>query len=68
MKLTATQRERLNRTREQWQAVRPDAFLTGSIVQARNVIEMARADILVLFELVEELPGRTALSSQSKEG
>jgi hypothetical protein len=39
---------KLNRTTEQWAKVRPDAFLDGSIVQARNVIEMATQDIAAL--------------------
>lgn len=37
-----------NRTVEEWALVKPDAFLAGSIVQARNVIEMAVKDIAAL--------------------
>jgi hypothetical protein len=40
----------INRTLEKWALVRPDAFLDGSIVQARNVIEMAQQDIATLGE------------------
>lgn len=39
---------KLNLTVERWAAVKPDAFLTGSIVQARNVLEMATQDIALL--------------------
>ena len=39
----------MHRTEAQWAAVNPSAFLDGSIVQAKNVIEMARADILRLY-------------------
>lgn len=39
---------KLNLTVERWAAVQPDAFLTGSIVQARNVLEMALHDIALL--------------------
>jgi hypothetical protein len=35
----------MNKDVEAWACVVPDAFLTGSIVQARNVIEMACQDI-----------------------
>jgi hypothetical protein len=35
-------------TTERWALVKPDAFLNGSIVQARNVLEMALHDIAVL--------------------
>lgn len=35
----------LNKDASSWAKVVPDAFLTGSIVQARNVIEMAVQDI-----------------------
>lgn len=38
----------LNKDPESWARVKPDAFLTGSIVQARNVIEMAVQDIAKL--------------------
>ena len=40
---------------ERWALVKPDAFLTGSIVQARNVIEMALHDIAVLHAEVLRL-------------
>jgi hypothetical protein len=36
------------RTPEQWAKIRPDAFLDGSIVQARNIIEMMQQDIAKL--------------------
>jgi hypothetical protein len=35
----------LNKDPESWARVKPDAFLDGNIVQARNVIEMAVQDI-----------------------
>lgn len=35
----------LNKDPESWARVKADAFLDGSIVQARNVIEMAVQDI-----------------------
>jgi hypothetical protein len=38
----------MNHDHESWARVKPDAFLTGSIVQARNVIEMAVQDIATL--------------------
>jgi Tfp pilus assembly protein PilN len=38
----------LNVEVEAWAKVVPDAFLDGSIVQARNVIEMAVQDIAAL--------------------
>ena len=44
----AGQVEGLNLTPETWAQVRPDAFLDGSIVQARNVLEMALQDIAKL--------------------
>ena len=40
--------KRLNRDPQAWAKVVPDAFLDGSIVQARNVIEMATQDIAAL--------------------
>jgi len=43
----------MNRTREQWAAVKPDSFLDGSIVQARNVIEMMQQDIAELAAAVD---------------
>lgn len=45
----------MNRTREQWAALKPDAFLSGSIAQARNVIEMMQQDIAELAAAVEAL-------------
>lgn len=45
----------LNKDPERWALVKPDAFLTGSIVQARNVIEMALHDIAVLHAEVLRL-------------
>lgn len=51
----------MNKDPESWARVRPDAFLTGSIAQARNVIEMAVQDIAHLAaqrnELVKALEG-----------
>lgn len=38
----------MHRTPQQWANVKPDAFLTGSIQQARNVIEMMQRDIAAL--------------------
>ena len=38
----------MHRTLEAWAKVKPNAFLDGSIVQARNVIEMAQQDIAQL--------------------
>ena len=46
---------RLNRAREQWAKLKPDAFLTGSIVQARNVLEMAQQDIERLYRRIDQL-------------
>ena len=46
---------RLNRTRAQWALLKPDAFLTGSIVQARNVLEMAHKDIELLYRRIDQL-------------
>lgn len=46
---------KLNKDAESWARVKPDAFLTGSIVQARNVIEMALQDIAALHAEVEAL-------------
>lgn len=43
----------MNRTRQQWAAINPDAFLDGSLVQARNVIEMMQQDIAELAAAVE---------------
>jgi hypothetical protein len=40
----------MNRTLDAWALVKPDAFLTGSIVQARNIIEMMQQDIAKLGE------------------
>ena len=45
---------KLNRTPEQWAQIKPDAFLDGSIVQARNVIEMAQQDIHWLSQELAE--------------
>lgn len=39
---------RMHRTPEQWASIKPDAFLTGSIQQARNIIEMMQQDIAAL--------------------
>lgn len=39
----------MNRTREAWKKVKPDAFLAGSIQQARNIIEMMQQDIAELY-------------------
>ncbi len=44
----------MHRTPEQWAAVKPDAFLTGSIQQARNVIEMMQQDIATLARDLEK--------------
>lgn len=40
----------LHRSPEEWAKVIPDAFLTGSIQQARNVIEMMQQDIAKLAQ------------------
>lgn len=45
----------MNRSPEQWAALKPDAFLSGSIAQARNVIEMMQADIAEQAAKVERL-------------
>lgn len=45
----------MNRTLEQWAAVKPDAFLTGSIQQARNVIEMMQQDIAALGDAQSDM-------------
>lgn len=47
----------LNKDPESWARVKPDAFLTGSIVQARNVIEMALQDIAALAAEIRRLGG-----------
>lgn len=58
----------MHRTREQWEAVNPDAFLTGSIDQARNVIEMARADILRLHAALQAAKERGAERMRERAG
>jgi len=45
----------MNRNRKEWAAVKPDAFLDGSIVQARNIIEMMQQDIDRLYRNIAEL-------------
>ena len=45
----------LIKSSEQWALVKPDAFLSGSIVQARNVIEMMQQDIAELHKEVHRL-------------
>jgi hypothetical protein len=56
---------KVNRTRDQWAAVRPDAFLAGSLQQARNVIEMMQQDIAVLYSVLSDakaLTGQVAIT------
>lgn len=45
----------MHRTKDQWAAIVPDAFLGGSIAQARNVIEMAQQDIASLYHRLDAL-------------
>ena len=53
----------MNKTLEQWAKVVPDAFLSGSIVQARNVIEMALQDIAELNKEIIKLKSTDELET-----
>ena len=50
----ATRTLRVQKLTQRWAAVRPDAFLDGSIQQARNTIEDMQKDIAFLVRLLAE--------------
>lgn len=45
----------MNRTPEQWERVNPEAFRSGSIQQAVNVIAMMREDLLSQSRYIQHL-------------
>lgn len=57
----------LNRQPTEWAHVKPDAFLTGSNVQARNVLEMALQDIARLSAEVERLSSDPTITKRLLE-